>query len=81
MNTSKTRTGKSRFVVDKPYGWWHISYNGVHIGSTYQEEIPKDPDAWGERQLKKRLMVIKRNIQRLSKELKDWEAEQKLLES
>lgn len=67
--------------IEEPYESGYIKYlyvNEVHIGTQFKDSTTKDylnPEKWAEKQLKKRLAVIDRNIKRLEKELKKWKDE------
>jgi len=57
--------------------------NGIKIGEWLQGKNKdyENPEKWAKKQIKKRNLVIDRNISRLKKELKNWEIEKETINS
>ncbi len=55
--------------------------NGIKIGEYICGESKEylNPEKWAKKQIKKRNIVIDRNIKRLKDELKKWEKEKEIL--
>ncbi len=56
---------------------WYLIVNGYQLGAWYggTKRLYEDKYAWAKTQIKKRTLVIKRNIDRLEKELEDLKKE------
>ena len=61
----------------------YLSVNGFVVGTYYGGEDKKylDPEKWAKEMVKKRLVVVNRNIKRMSDELAEWRREKMALES
>jgi len=60
---------------------WDLLVNGYVIGKYYcgEKKLYQDKYKWAEKMLKKRIPVIKINIERIEKELENWKKELKSL--
>lgn len=68
---------------DAPDDWCihDLFVNGVHIGTWNQAREKKylNPEKWAKEQIKKRLVVVQRNIERSTIELDKWKMERQKL--
>lgn len=55
--------------------------NGIKLGEYIHGKDKKylNPEKWAKEQIKKRMIVINRNIKRLTDELSEWKTEKKIL--
>jgi len=60
---------------------WHLVVNGYILGSFYGGKIKfyEDKYEWADKQIKKRIPVLKRNIERTKRQLQQFEKELKAI--
>jgi len=80
MKIELTRTPRYKDAEDD-FCIWDVSVNGVCVGTWYGGKDKKylDKEKWAKEMIPKRLVVVGRNIDRLTAELESWHEERRKL--
>ena len=80
---NKTKIELKQSVPGQAPSYTELYVNGIKLGEYINGKNKKylNPEKWAKEQIKKRNIVIERNIKRLENELKKWNKEKEIINS